>query len=661
MPRPTPLHLSLTSVVFSFAIMSHPVSAALTPQQQLYKETLKAAETGDAAAVKRGLAKLDDYPLKPYIIYAGLRANLKNIGAKEVLEFSERYADTPLEGRLRWALTSQLGQRKDWQAFRTLYSTLNNPSVEQQCYMGRAYLAADETSQAYDIAGKLWVEGHSQPDSCDPLFERWIKDGKITDRHVVKRVLSALDEGNLSLARYAARKAGEVSTTDRIERAIEIYRNPRSLLDNPGQVTRGSEDHRRLLLLAVNRLRRSDLDAAITLWIRDRDRLDIPIAEQAELSVRMGTLKAKHYDADSERTLARLDPEYTLAELTEWRARLALKRLDWPEVEKLIQQLPPNKRRHERWQYWLSMAQKQQGQNVKKQLQALSSERTFYGFLAAELSQAPFSLNHEPIVIDTRRLNALESTPAFQRMHELYQLNELYEARSEWNNATHKLSTEEQHLASHVVKRWGWNTQAIRGAIQSEQWNDLEIRFPDPYPAYFDAASERAGITNTWATAIARQESAFWESARSRAGALGLMQLMPNTARQTAKRHDLPLGNLVALYDPQTNINLGSAYLGEMFREFGSNRVYATAAYNAGPHRVRTWIKERGRLPLDIWIETIPFDETRNYVQNVLSFSVIYDRLANRPARLLSDSEKELLAFNQLNGGQPDGRKSNKL
>jgi len=642
MPRPILPYLFVTSLL----LLCHPASASLTPQQQLYKKTLAAAEKGDAGSVRLGLDKLGNYPLTPYVVYAQLRANLANLSATDALEFSEKYADTPLEGRLRWALTTELGKRKEWQAFRTLYSTLDRPSTEQECYWGRAELAAGNSKSAYDLAAKLWVAGHSQPDACDPLFERWISAGGLDDQQVLRRTLAALDEGNLSLARYAGRKAKSTAIKARIDKAIELFNAPSALLNDAKRVTTRDPDHRRLLMLAVNRLRRSDLDAAIALWLRDRDRLKIPLEEQSDLSIRMGTLKAKRYDRDAESVLARLDPEYRLPELTEWRTRLALGRLDWAGVEQLIGKLPADKYNHERWQYWLSMALRHQGKDVKAQLQTLSRDRTFYGFLAAELSQSPFSLNHQPIATDSETLNRMKASPAFKRMKELYELGELYEARSEWNNATRSLTTEEQHLAAHLVKGWGWNTQAIRGAIQSERWNDLEIRFPDPYPALFSAASERAGITNTWATAIARQESAFWVSARSRVGALGLMQLMPATARDTAKRHSLPLANLSALYDPQTNINLGSAYLGEMYRTFGNNRVYATAAYNAGPHRVRAWLKERGELPLDIWIETIPFDETRNYVQNVLSFAVIYDRLADRPARLLSDSERKQLAFN---------------
>lgn len=636
--------------VLSTLLLLTPLStqvAALTQQQELYQDTLKAARSSDNPQVVAGLKKLGDYPLKPYILYTQLRARLDQLDAKDALNFSSRHPDLPIEGRLRWALATSLGERGDWKGFSQLYETLDNPSTTQECYAGRAALAANQTRDAYAIAGRLWVEGKSQPKACDPLFERWMQAGGLSDAHALSRALASLETGNPSLAKYAAKQAKGADTKQQIALAQSLYENPQQLLSTPAVLTRANPEHRRLLMLAVNRLRRSDLDAAIELWVRDRERLAIPAEEQYAITDRLGTYKAKRFQPDSSSTLARLDPQFQRDDLTGWRARLAMIDQDWKSVETLIGKLSADERHKERWQYWLSVAQRKQGLAVDDQLKQLSKDRTFYGFLAAELSDSPFTMNHEPAPLDEATLTRLAKLPAFQRIHELFELGELYDARSEWNQVTQTLTPTEQHLAAHLVSSWGWYNQGIRGAIQSERWNDLDIRFPDPFRSLFDTAAERNGITKTWATAIARQESAFWIQARSHAGARGLMQLMPATARHTAKKHQLPLSDIGALYDPETNIDLGSAYLGEMYRRFDSNRVFATAAYNAGPNRVDRWLQDRGNLPLDIWIETIPFDETRNYVQNVLSFAVIYDTRAGRPAQLLSDNEKKLLAFNQ--------------
>lgn len=639
--------------LFCALIASSPMRADTTDnsQRELFKTTLAAAESGDIAQTDNGLQGLSNYPLKPYILYARLKQQLNTLDLAAVQAFSRQYPNTPLEGRLRYAMTTELGKRQQWKAFDTLYAGINNPSTEQQCYKGQSLLAHKKTKQAFSLAARLWRAGHSQPDVCDPLFQYWLKHGGLNDHIVEARVMAALNAGNPSLARYAARMAKGSTTKSRIQLAIQLYNQPKRLLTTPKLVTRHTANHRELLMLAVNRLRYRELDDAIQLWLRDRSRLAIPEAEQADITLRLALLKAKRFDDDARQQIAKLDPKFEYTRVTEWRIRLALSEQDWKQVSDLIAKLPPHERHKGRWRYWNSVALSHTGKDVSRALVSLSTERSFYGFLAAELSHRPFHLNHQPARFDKALIDKLASRPAFKRMAELYALGMLYDARSEWNLATQHLSDAEQYAASYLVDRWGWHNQAIRGAIQSEHWNDMQLRFPNPYPKLFDTAAEKVGIPSDWATAIARQESAFWVSARSRVGARGLMQLMPATARHTAKKHSLSLTHTADLYQPETNIRLGSAYLSDMYQRFDQNRVFATAAYNAGPRRVDSWLSQRGDLPLDIWIETIPFDETRNYVQNVLSFSVIYARLDKRPAHLLGDTERSMLALNQWRAG----------
>lgn len=639
------MHKALLPLLTALTLCPLVHAATLDEQRQLFNTTLAAAERGQDDEVDKGLRRLKNYPLVSYIRFEQLSGRLQQLTPREVERFNRDYGDTPLAGRLRWMMTTELGRREDWSAFETLYTSLNKPNAEQQCYYGRALLAQGKTQQGMNLAASLWSVGHSQPDNCDPLFASWMQRSGLSDPLALKRTLSALQEGNPSLASYASRKIQSAPTARLAELARQLYEQPDSLLRDPALVDLKTPHHRELLMLAVARLRRSDLDGAIQLWLRDRQRLAVPLEEQTEITTGLALRKAKRFEPDAEAALARLDAAQTIDEITEWRIRLALTRQDWLESERLIGRLSDSERHADRWRYWRAIARKRQGLDVNQELVALSAQRSFYGFLAAELSHSPFKLNHEPARFAPSTLTALEQQPAFRRIAELYALGRLYEARSEWNLARTTLTPEQQHAAAHLAKRWGWHNQAIRGAIQSEQWNDLDLRFPNPFPSLFDSAAKAKGIDPTWATAIARQESAFWISARSRVGARGLMQLMPQTASQTAKRHGLKLGTTNALYDPAINIPLGSAYLSDMYQRFDNNRVFATAAYNAGPHRVSRWLEQRGDLPLDIWIETIPFDETRNYVQNVLSFAVVYDRLADRPARLLSDSERETLAF----------------
>jgi soluble lytic murein transglycosylase len=282
-----------------------------------------------------------------------------------------------------------------------------------------------------------------------------------------------------------------------------------------------------------------------------------------------------------------------------------------------------------------SDADVQQGREI---FQSLAQERSFYGFLAADALELPYNYEDAPETITHEQVHALEETPGVQRSLELFALGEMTRARREWRFTTQDFSNIELRIAARVAEKWGWHNQAIRSMITAKAWDDLAPRFPLAYQDNFIAGSRTEDIPVTWSMAIARQESAFMPDAKSSAGALGLMQLMPATARQVAKESRISLRSNNQLTDPPTNIKLGTAYLGKMFRQFNHNRILASAAYNAGPNRVKNWLDPS--LPLDVWIETIPFSETRKYVQNVLVFSSIYSRKLDQREPLIFAHER---------------------
>jgi soluble lytic murein transglycosylase len=182
--------------------------------------------------------------------------------------------------------------------------------------------------------------------------------------------------------------------------------------------------------------------------------------------------------------------------------------------------------------------------------------------------------------------------------------------------------------------------------IAAQAWNDLDVRFPLAYQDSFLSGARRADIPVIWSFAVARQESAFMPDALSSAGALGVMQLMPTTAISAANREGFSIPSKLDLANPYTNIRIGSAYLGQMLRRFDHNRILASAAYNAGPSRVESWLDDS--IPLDVWVETIPFRETRSYVTNVLLFSAIYGRKLNQDSPLIYAHELQKFSNQQI-------------
>ncbi|GAA0785880.1 lytic transglycosylase Slt [Marinobacterium sediminicola] len=583
----------------------------------------------------------------PYLEYRLLSASLDSQSPEIINDFLERNADTPLHGRILFAWARHTGEQGHWDAFDSAWQQIQRPSTELRCLNGRSLLEQDRLTAAWNEARELWTVGHSQPDLCDPLFDAWLQSENFRSSDALQRYRAALISGRSGLSTYVKRFITDPADLAEADRILSLYQNPGLLLSEPDRLKPGADSAPVLLEMVVKRLARQDLEAALRLWIRERSRFEFSPEKQAELTNYLGVWFAKRFpNTEGQNLLAELDPKHEHSELTGWRIRLALSEKKWDEVLYLIAKLPESERQSDRWRYWKAIAQQAVGQENTALLATLAQERSFYGFMAAQILGREYSLNNQPAQLDSNQLEALSTTPAFTRIRELLALERFSDARSEWNLATAEMSPEQIHLAAHLVNRWGWHHQGIRGAISSRQWDDMTLRFPNPYPELFQLHASNRDISPSWALAITRQESAFWMGAKSRVGARGLMQLMPATARATARRHGITLGGLSDLSEPNTNIQLGTAYLSEVFERFNGNKVYATAAYNAGPGRVSQWLDARGKLPLDIWIETIPFDETRNYVQNVLSFRVIYERLNDQNVTLFSEQEFSTLALN---------------
>jgi soluble lytic murein transglycosylase len=223
------------------------------------------------------------------------------------------------------------------------------------------------------------------------------------------------------------------------------------------------------------------------------------------------------------------------------------------------------------------------------------------------------------------------------RARELFFVGLEGRGRSEWDAAVTPMTNEQQKQAALLAHEWGWHSRAISTVAKAGDYDDLQIRYPLPWRQDFATNSKLAGIADSWAYGVARSESLFMRDIRSSAGAIGLMQLMPDTGRRTARELKLPYAGLATLTDTASNIRLGTHYLGKMYSRFDDNQVLATAAYNAGPLRVEQWLPESGSLDARIWIENIPFNETRGYVKRVLTDEAIFHwRLTGKLRRISS-------------------------
>lgn len=260
--------------------------------------------------------------------------------------------------------------------------------------------------------------------------------------------------------------------------------------------------------------------------------------------------------------------------------------------------------------------------------------------MAADQVKAPYALNNQPLALDPKVVQKVRNTAGIKRAMEFHARGQIVDGRREWYHVSRLFSRDELVAQARLAYEMEWYFPAIRTISQAQYWDDLEVRFPMAHRNELVREAKRRDLHSSWVFAITRQESAFMADARSHAGAMGLMQLMPATAKETARKFGIPLASPQQVLNPDTNIQLGAAYLSQVYDQFNGNRVLASAAYNAGPGRVRQWLRGANHLSYDVWVENIPFDETRQYVQNVLSYSVIYGQKLNTPHPLVAWNER---------------------
>ncbi len=389
-------------------------------------------------------------------------------------------------------------------------------------------------------------------------------------------------------------------------------------------------NNRDIIKYAIYRLARKSTDQAYEAWQKLSP--NYKFSEQDKLTAQRAIANRAALNRE-DRTLEYFSdiPNET------WRVRAALWQQDWQAVNKAVLSLNLNEQQQPRWQYWLARSQAKLGQQTEaiKTYQTLISKRDFYGFLAADQLQQPYQMNHNPIHSQQAEIDLFQLRPAVARLKEFFTLDMNLAARRQAYALKQQLSPRELQLLATLTHKWQWHNQTIALLGKAKYWDALDLRFPLVYNNPILLAAKKNGMDPSWLLGVARQESAFNSHARSHVGATGLMQLMPKTAKQIAHLINKPLKNISELLIPERNIQLGSAYLRLMYDKNQQNPVLATASYNAGPHRVARWLPEK-TLPADIWIENIPFTETRHYTQTVLSYTAVFDYQRKKTIKPLS-------------------------
>jgi soluble lytic murein transglycosylase len=632
--------LSLFSCLFlSAATLSAAHAASLAQQRQYYDEAKSALAKGNSAPYQRYANALRDYPLEPYLAYDELTARLKYARNDEIEKFLAEHGDLPQASwmKLRWL--RWLAERGEWKTFANYYDPALN-FTELDCLYGQYQLGHGLAAEGYATAEKLWLVGKSQPEACDRLFDRWAAAGQLTETKRWQRTKLAAEARNYGLATYLIKGLPTLGNHGKL--LIEVAQKPQ-LLSQTQRFSGTDQAMADVVGLGLRRLARQDPEKALSLLDGYARRMQFSSEEKVAIAREIGLTLAKRFDARALQVMAQYDPELRDNTVSEWRARLLLRLGRWDEVHQLTRQMPAELADSNRWRYWQarSLQLAQPNNQAPQQLyQSLSKERDFYGFMAADQVKAPYQLNNKPLALDPKTLQKVRNTAGIRRALEFNARGQIVDGRREWYHVSRLFSRDELVAQARLAYDMEWYFPAIRTISQAKYWDDLDVRFPMAHRDNLVREAKKRDLHSSWVFAVTRQESAFMADAKSHVGAMGLMQLMPATAKETARKFGIPLSNPNNALLPSVNIQLGAAYLSQIYGQFNGNRVLASAAYNAGPGRVRQWLRGADHLAYDVWIENIPFDETRQYVQNVLSYSVIYGQKLNAPQPLIGWHER---------------------
>ena len=612
---------------------------SLDEQRNRYAQIKQAWDNRQMDIVEQMMPGLKSYPLYPYLEYRQITDDLMNQPTITVTNFVRANPTLPPARTLQSRFVNELARRDDWRGL-LAFSPDKPGTTEAQCNYYYAKWSTGQAEEAWQGAKDLWLTGKSQPNACDKLFGVWRASGTQDPLAYLERIRLAMKAGNTGLVTaLAGQMPADYQTI--ASAIIALANNPNSVMTF-ARTTGATDFTRQMAAVAFASVARQDAENA---------RLMIPSLAQAQQLNDDQTQELRDIvawrlmgnDVTDEQTKWRDDAimRSQSTTLVERRVRMALGTGDRRGLNTWLARLPMDAKEKDEWRYWQADLLLERGRDAeaKEILHALMQQRGFYPMVAAQRLGEEYTLKIDKAPADVDA--ALTQGPEMARVRELMYWNMDNTARSEWANlVTSRTKFEQAQLARYAFNNHWWDL-SVQATIAGKLWDHLEERFPLAYKDLFTRYTSGKDIQPSYAMAIARQESAWNPKVKSPVGASGLMQIMPGTATHTVKMFSIPgYSSPNQLLDPETNINIGTSYLQYVYQQFGNNRIFASAAYNAGPGRVRTWLgNSAGRIDAVAFVESIPFSETRGYVKNVLAYDAYYRYFLGDKPELMNDAE----------------------
>jgi len=621
-----------------------PVAATLVaadPQLLRVEAAIEAAERGDFDAVAYG--DLARHPLYGWIEYVSLRRNIESVSATQAESFLARYNGQAVAESFRDLWIAQNARREDWNALLAAWKPSAGRNTELRCaqLQARQALGRDDAQWLGEVQNLWRNAANPLPGNCNAVFEALAAKGGLSPELRWERIDKAAAEWQATVMREAARGlASEDSALANDYAAFIEAVHPRAL-NWPK-----TERSRRMASHGLARLAKTEPLASETQLPQYAQALEFTDEERGRVLYQAALWTVASYEPESAQRLNAVPESVYDERLHEWRVREAMARSDWPAALAAIRKMGEKQRGESRWQYFEARLAELTGDKPTAQrlYRAAANKAEFHGFLAADRINASYTLCPWLPMDTAAQRDAVARDPAIVRAVALYRIDRRGWATREWDEALSRFDDTQRRLAVEVAQSHGWFDRAVfaLGKTPASEPRPDELRlYTLRFPLHHDATIRREAANNrldpAWIAGEIRAESVFDPRARSGANAMGLMQLLPGTGADVARDLGLTWGGADSLYDPDTNIILGSAYLRQLLDKYGGQPYQAIAGYNAGPAPLERWQSQRPGMEPDFWVETISYKETREYVARVLAFSVLYDWRLNGNALNLSE------------------------
>jgi soluble lytic murein transglycosylase len=609
---------TMTRLVLLFLCAVISAAAAAAGKDDDFLAAREAFRIGDNRKLALYAKRLEGHVLEPYVVYWLLRQRLEEASPEEIRGFLAANKDSLLSERLRSDWLKQLGRNQQWELFDAELPALVNQDIEITCYSLQSRMRLD--THALREARPLWFVARDLPESCNPLFNALAAEKMLSADDLWTRIRLALEAGQVGLARHVAGFLPAAQAPDS-RLLTTISSNPAAYLDKQNFELK-SRAGRETAMFAVHRLARTSPAQAATHWGRLESRFNEE--ERTYVWGLIGYYGAMRHHAEALSWYSRAGDNLSDLQLA-WKARAALRARNWPEVLAAVEAMTSKESSEASWRYWKARALKATGRSEEAEaiLKPLAAEYNFYGQLAIEELGGRITSPAVAFKPGAEDLRAAGQLPGLQRALALYRLNLRFDAIREWNWAIRGMDDKQLLAAAEIAVRNGIYDRAINTADRTVELHDFNLRYLAPYREVLKARTDQMGLDEAWVYGLIRQESRFQADVKSRVGASGLMQLMPATAKWVAGKLGLKDWRWSEVTEVDTNVSLGTYYLRHVYDTLDSQPVLASAAYNAGPGRARVW---RPDIAIEgaAYAETIPFNETRDYVKRVMSNATYY-------------------------------------